>query len=80
MAVVYLSKELTLGDIRKIRVEISQLRKELRLREGALSAINMQRVNLYKACRISRNPQADAMRIAHVSHETLPEHIMQRYG
>jgi hypothetical protein len=73
-------KKLALVDIRRMHVGLPKLRSELLRRKNILNAVNVKRVNLYKACVVSRNPCHDALKAVRIEHETLPDSIMKEYG
>ncbi len=73
-------KKLALVDIRKMHAGLPKLRSELLRRKNILKAMNVKRVNLYKACVVSRNPWHDALNTVRIEHETLPGFIMKEYG
>jgi hypothetical protein len=72
-------KKIELVDIMRMNAELSKLRSELLRRKNVLKAANAKRVDLYKACVVSRNPWHDALNTLRIEHETLPGFIMKKY-
>lgn len=72
--------KLTLADIRRMNASLPKLRDELLRRENILKAMNAKRVDLYRACVVSKNPWYDALNTVRIEHETLPDLIMKEYG
>lgn len=73
-------KKLPLADIRRMHAGLPKLHNELLRRKNTLKAMNVKRVDLYKACSVSRDPWRDALKTIRVEHEILPGFIMQEFG